>query len=120
MAQTTAKFDRDTTPDQRDLVSLNGNPSIFALGEPVTIVEWRPDRQGVFAPGNPSKRIEPCVHPDNSSMEMRVATELDYLHYHAGRPMQDKVQIECSPAYWREFCMAHRAQSAKLRHLRPL
>jgi len=37
-------------------------------------------------------------------MEMRVATELDHLHCHAHRPMQDKVQIECSPAYWREFC----------------
>lgn len=118
MAQTTAKFDRDTTPEQRELVSLHGPSAIFALGEPVAVADWRPDRQGVFAPSSPSKRIEPPTHREGSPMEERVAVELDHLHCHAGRPMQDRVQIECSPAYWREFCMAqdieHRVPSCDI------
>lgn len=116
--KTTAKFDHDLPTVQRDLVRLHGSSSIFALGEPVTIFEWRPGRDGVFAPGNSPKRIEPCTHREGSPMEERVAVELDHLHCHAGRPMNDKVQIECSPACWREFCMAqdieHRGPSCDI------
>ena len=114
----TATFDRDTTPGQRELVRLHGPSTIFALGEPVRVVDWGTGKKGIFAPIPPLKRIEPCTHREGSSMEERVAVELDHLHYHAGHPMNDKVQIECSPAYWREFCMAqdieHRVPSCDI------
>ena len=65
------------------------------------------DLRTLMAKASPRRSGDELAGIAAATMEERVAVELDHLHCHAGHPMNDKVQIECSPAYWREFCMAY-------------